>query len=366
MGLVAAGTSCFDGADALGLPCRGDEDCGQGQACEQGFCGGPPATSTTVGSSGPGPSGTAVATAADSSSGDTGIEPGCGNGTVEGDEECDPGPGGDAAECDADCTAVVCGDGHANELAGELCDDGNDSSLDECNTDCLPNVFWDDMEDPMRSMDQWLVSAPSFVFNDNEYGLSGDDGLWQLGLPGMPDAGVWHSGTYSTEPGVARLSTTEIMLPPIPGPDMRYELRFRHLYRFDGNNVQDFECMAGAQFSDGAVVWVQEPMQLPQQVAPVMGTGTMLDDLGGCETELPGELPNPMFVLPTPPTVFSGVSSAGAIDVSARLPITMSVVQIVFDVGYDCINCWGTGPATMDPPAPGWIIDDVIVGLFRI
>ncbi len=66
----------------------------------------------------------------------------CGDGTVRDQpanaadaEACDSG-GVDTANCNADCTAVLCGDGHLNVVAGELCDDGNNVSADGCRADC--------------------------------------------------------------------------------------------------------------------------------------------------------------------------------------------------------------------------------------
>ena len=41
-------TACFNGEGALGLPCDNDRQCGQGQSCVQGICGGPGETTTTA------------------------------------------------------------------------------------------------------------------------------------------------------------------------------------------------------------------------------------------------------------------------------------------------------------------------------
>ncbi|HTJ41981.1 MAG TPA: DUF4215 domain-containing protein [Kofleriaceae bacterium] len=78
----------------------------------------------------------------------------CGNTTVETGEECDPGTAGDTASCDSDCSAVKCGDGYLNTVAGEICDDTTDSP--HCNGPaagagkaCHPNVcgdgYWNGM-----------------------------------------------------------------------------------------------------------------------------------------------------------------------------------------------------------------------------
>ena len=279
---------------------------------------------------------------------------------VEDGETCDPG-GVDAPDCDRDCSEVRCGDGLVNEAAGELCDDGNTETVDACNEFCLPNAFWDDMEDEERSLGQWNPSTPSFsTMGGTPYALDPSQG-WVLGLPGMT-LGVWHSGPYSEDPGVARLITDEIAFPPDPPPPgTRYELHFRHTFRFDGNESQDLECAARGTpvIADGAFAWILLPGNLPRQVAPLLGTGDLLVDPGGCVQ------PNPLFS-EGGVTVFGGVSEATFSEVSVPLGMVAPNAQVAFDVGYDCSNCWGAGPAGMSAPAPGWVIDDVVIGLFPI
>jgi len=46
-------------------------------------------------------------------------------------EYCDSGAV-DSSSCDSDCSAVVCGDGHKNSVAGEGCDDGDNDLHDAC------------------------------------------------------------------------------------------------------------------------------------------------------------------------------------------------------------------------------------------
>jgi len=63
----------------------------------------------------------------------------CGDGDVDASEECDVMA--DAADCDADCTKPSCGDGHLNPAAGEVCDDGVENSdaysaAKRCNASC--------------------------------------------------------------------------------------------------------------------------------------------------------------------------------------------------------------------------------------
>jgi cysteine-rich repeat protein len=58
----------------------------------------------------------------------------CGNGAIDAGEDCDDG--GETASCDSDCTAVECGDGIINEVAGEDCEP---SELGDCPATCRNN-----------------------------------------------------------------------------------------------------------------------------------------------------------------------------------------------------------------------------------
>lgn len=353
---LGAGTACFDGANAQGLPCVSDEECGIGQSCEQGFCGGPPATSSAGTSSG------SSTTSVDSSTGPSVV---CGDGIVDEGEDCDPG-GEDTMGCDADCTQVVCGDGYINAMAGELCDDGNDSSVDECTAECLPTLFWDDMEDGPTSAAKWTTDIPSHrsTIEGAPFSLTMAQG-WIQGTLGMGQ-GVWHTGQYPDDSGTARLITEFIVFPDNPDPGVVYELHFRHTLRFDGNGVQDDYCMERPQFSDGGIVSIFERGQMPRMIGPPIGGGMPLDDLGGCV--MIGEELNPLFssrMMP-PPAYVGLIGPAFAEEILVLGNVAGKTVQIVFEVGFDCDNCWASPPMSIgDPPAPGWVIDDVVIAPYR-
>lgn len=71
---------------------------------------------------------------------DDGVVAVCGDGIVEGAEECDGG-GVPTGACDTDCTAVECGDGVVNVLAGEVCEPGDvfeNANCDTCVVACNP------------------------------------------------------------------------------------------------------------------------------------------------------------------------------------------------------------------------------------
>lgn len=59
----------------------------------------------------------------------------CGNGEDDPGEYCDD-DGEFSESCDSDCTLPYCGDGLANEAAGEECDDGNTNDNDVCDSEC--------------------------------------------------------------------------------------------------------------------------------------------------------------------------------------------------------------------------------------
>jgi hypothetical protein len=52
LGLCVGATGCWNGELALHKPCENDDQCGRGQTCNDGFCDGPPATSTSTAGSG--------------------------------------------------------------------------------------------------------------------------------------------------------------------------------------------------------------------------------------------------------------------------------------------------------------------------
>jgi cysteine-rich repeat protein len=59
----------------------------------------------------------------------------CGNGEMEPGEDCDEGE--ESMSCDGNCSAVMCGDGYTNVVAGEECDDANDADTDACLAGCI-------------------------------------------------------------------------------------------------------------------------------------------------------------------------------------------------------------------------------------
>jgi len=354
--LGAFGASCFDGADALGLPCLTDQDCGQGQRCEQGVCGGPPATATsdasTSTSSDPSSSSSSGSTTDES----TGPPAGCGNGLVEAElgEDCDPGSAADEPTCDADCSMVECGDGHLNLMSGEECDDGNGAMLDDCTPECRTTLFWDDMEDDPADTMRWLPpEIPEYEDPDGMV-FQLDDG-WQWNVPTEP--GTWTSGPYSDSSGTARLITRVIDFPPDPGPGFRYELRLRHRLRFDGNPQDLGPC--DAQTTDGGVVWIMEGDVLRPAGPPPDYPDAIEDSF--CAADMTGP-DNPLYDAMTPRPAYSSITMPAFIDTGFPLPpdVAGSSVRLVFEIGYDCRNCWTTAPL-----GAGWTIDEVVVAPFQ-
>lgn len=92
--LVGLLASCFKGDGALGLPCDDDSQCGIGQRCEQGFCGGPMSTSSSSGSaSESGTSSTSNGSSSGSSSSSTGADTSSGSESTGGPQPaCGPPP----------------------------------------------------------------------------------------------------------------------------------------------------------------------------------------------------------------------------------------------------------------------------------
>lgn len=356
LAVCGLGASCFDGAGALGLPCRSDGDCGQGQRCEQGFCGGPPATTGEPTSS------TSMSTSTESSSGEsssssttvesTGPLPTCGDGVLDSGEECDPGPSGDAADCNYDCTAVLCGDGYANLVAGEECDDGNGALLDDCTPQCRNTLFWDDMGRNPMFTGNWLEpEIPEWVSEvDGSTFLLMDGWRWDESFR------FWNSGFYSSTSGTARITTRPIEFPPDPGPGFRYEVWLRHRLLFD--NSPDDMCTRFPETADGGVVWLWDG-KMRRQASPLPGHPETLDNPGSCSSSPTMPEPNnPLYDPAEPRPVYSG-NTLDFVEIQFPLPpdVAGTTQSLVFEVSYDCANCWMDNP----PNGAGWTIDEIVV-----
>ena len=112
----------------------------------------------------------------------------CGDGQVDAGEECDEGAA--TASCDEDCTAVSCGDGSHNPLAGEQCDDGNTAEGDVCSAACAPTV---------------VVLTPSFPANPSQ--------SIAVAWTGDPFSLVWTvNGTTTTDLSFATIGASGVSL----------------------------------------------------------------------------------------------------------------------------------------------------------
>lgn len=351
---------CFTGADALGLPCNEDKDCGTDLACREGFCGGPPAgsdTSTTASTS---------TTTDASSSGETGI-PECA--AQPGDPNfCMPAdPGTDDATCNFDCTVVLCGDGHMNEPAGEACElPVPGTSTCECDAiDCSAVVCGDEQlnalagEECDQGADAEEYDACTPQCRTNTFADALDEaGAWEVQTDDLPDGwahedGVWWSGDYDildqqTDPMAAVTGLTRLLSPPIDVPAAGGDplvLRFRHRYDFDplcsGSELSSADGGRVELWIDGAAIaWPESDAIYPD----------MLDLMECTEASRPT---NPLGAVPA----FAGIANDLA-DVEIPLPAAAygATVQIVFLAGFDCGLC------DVDDEPDGWRIDAVRIG----
>jgi hypothetical protein len=356
LAIVCVG-GCFTGADALGLPCNEDLDCGVDQRCMAGFCGGPPAGTDTSTS-------TSTTTTSTSSSSESG-NPQCT--AMPGDPNyCMPvDPGTDDAECNFDCTAVLCGDGHQNAAAGEQCEpmapgvstcecDADDCSTPMCG-DSFANMMAGEECDEGSNDEEYDACTPQCranVFNH----LHGDMTAWEVQTEGLSSGwidmgGTWWSGDYEildqmTDPGRAVAGITRLVSPPIqlPAADEELVLRFRHRYDFDPYcDASSHPQADGGRIElwmDGAPIpWPEADTEYPDTLVDLCTPG--------------GAPPNPLGEV----KAFAGTRRA-LFDSEIPLPAGAygQTVQLVFIAGFDCGLC------DVDDVPDGWRIDAVRIG----
>ena len=142
-------STCFNGADALHLPCTASNQCGLGQSCIEGFCDGPPDGYTA-----------------------------CGNGIQEEGEECDDGPeNADENACKSDCTDQVCGDGFIGP--NEDCDDGDTQNGDGCDSECQSEACGNGQVDVGEQCDEGEDNGENAPCNPEcQDSVCGDGFVW--------------------------------------------------------------------------------------------------------------------------------------------------------------------------------------------
>ncbi|MCA9689028.1 MAG: hypothetical protein KC636_05420 [Myxococcales bacterium] len=402
--LVGAALSCFSGQDANGLPCDDSSQCGVGVDCVDGYCGGVPAGELCGNGVVDAESGEAC------DDGDANDDegacttrcqlPACGDGVVNAEgEECDDGglsplctesckfsicgdgvhnplddeacdDGGESATCNVDCTEVVCGDevinaaageecdsdegesescdadctlpscgdGYANLSAGEVCDDGNDSDEDDCTNLCERVYFRHDGVNASG----WTVNVLDGSAPDYPSGWAPTSNA-QSGLQS-----AWYSGKMHNDHGVRELVSPMIDTSAFIPMEERFELRFRHKFRF-GNCLADGLSNSNG---DGAIVRVRSEAG---DTAPLVPFGQTLSNLGdesqGCIFEQDS---NPF----EGQQAFTGSTDGSFVNVSFDVNAmqVMGPIQLVFQIATDCAGC------PLDQlESFGWYVDDIVL-----
>jgi len=147
VGLSACGADQSDGTGSAGS----DSVAGKGNGGAQPSAGNGGRTSGNGGQMS-GAGGTdAAGSGGCSEDGCAGAQGDCGDGQVDSGEACDDGK--ETASCDADCTTVTCGDKTLNAAAGEACDDGNTKGGDGCSKSCQVEECGNDVVDDGEACD---------------------------------------------------------------------------------------------------------------------------------------------------------------------------------------------------------------------
>ena len=376
---VGAGTgACFDGADALGLPCELDRDCGVDQRCLDGVCTNksddtPPETcgdgivQSGVGEEcddgndveddgctndcklpvcGDGIVQPGAGEECDDGNDDNDDEctnactlPACGNGTLDPGEECDDGNTVDDDGCTNACKLPACGDGIVQ--TGEECDDGNDVDDATCMADCTLVWLFDDAEDPLAFGNWTQVNFPTAQTDPKT--------AWTR----VENAQFAHAGgaAYHLPPqeGIAMASGgVRLVSPPLDlsnagGTSGTVELRFFHNFDFDPCPMTNTGDGGRIEVStDGGTTWTPVTPVVPAGGYP--GTLAQTCDMLNQEPNPLGWM-NPAFV--GEQTSWQEVR----VDLSAFAGQT---IRIALSAGFDCTNC-------TDNDTGIWYVDDIVV-----
>jgi hypothetical protein len=390
---VLGGGGCFTGAEAVGLPCNADLDCGVDDRCIDGFCGGPPAT-TTVDPTTESSSSTTDMTPTTGDSlcdGELGAQcepammgtpdadcdadctfPTCGDGTHNphaqndafnppvGNEECDDGVQGmriDTAQCDADCTQVACGDGHEN-LLGESCDDGNEDEYDACTKDCQIPAIAERFEAEVWTSEPYdLSDYAGTPWSDTTgaitTGWTWADSQWNSGPPPYRQGEIEETFQYNYA-STTRLVSPAFDLPATVPDGFVLQLRFWHSLTVESPGCNQDEENDG----DGGVVQLRVGGD-DVTLLPDGGYMTLQDDCSGVAGG--GVQPNPNPLRVEGGQAFTGASQTGEVVVDLSAHLGAKSVQIVFEFGTDCVHCIDKN---LEPSL--WTIDDVVVAAFPI
>ncbi len=365
--------SCFDGADALGLPCERDDDCGRKQRCVSNVCvaSGTDTPPDTCGDGivNEGEECDDGNTVDDDDCSNACTAARCGDGIVQGQEQCDDGntvdddacsnaclltscgdgivQPGEACDdgndinddmCSNACTEAVCGDGIVQATLGEECDDGNTVDDGTCWSDCTLSWLWDDAEQDVPGL--WTVEVgdadPGVAWSrSNSTGANGGAYAWSSGW--QPDSGQTPGGVA----GNVRLVSKEIDLTNAEsGPVI---LRFWQRYDFNQCDPND------TTGEDGGLVEVAPAGQPWAPAVPMGGYPSTLADT--CDMLNPPKDSNPL-------TGKGAWTEANTQWEEVRVDLTSYAgqkIRVAFDVGFDCSFCADAGQPL------GWLLDDIAV-----